>query len=99
MQGAITDGIEGCHLISSEDGLCMLQVRNNSVFDLFVTHEKTQDFKNKGIQVPANTQWPINGPEMFLGDYWFYSDSGSNRTTFAVLKSHPISFPKFQKGW
>lgn len=99
MVGMSTDGIEGIKLVSNEDGLVMVQIRNNTNFDMFLVPEKTQDFKNKGVQIPSLTQWPTNGPTMYLGDLWIFSDSGSNKQTFAVIKSAAISRPQIKRSF
>ena len=97
--GLTTDGIEGIKLFSLEDGYVIGQMRNNTVFDMYLVPEKTQDFKNKGVQVPSQTQWPINGPTPYFGDLYCYSDSGSTKATFAVIKSNAISRPIIKRSF
>jgi len=98
MLSVTTDNVDGAKIISDQDGLVAVQFRNNTVFNLFLVTEKTQSFMDRGVVVKPNEVWPINGPSLWAGDLWVYTDAAGQKVTFGLLKSSTLSFLPHKKG-
>lgn len=96
MQSVTTDNKEGMEIVSINDGLVAVQVNNNTNSNLYMVTEKTQSFRDRGTVVPPNSQWPINGPQLWAGSLHVYSDV---QVTFGIIKSATLSLvPQSKKG-
>lgn len=85
-----TDNVEGIKVVTEEDGVVAFQVSNSSNSNLYVTDIKDQSFKDTGIPIPPNTLWPPQGPLMFYGNLFIYTDSGA-KVFFSALKTKTFS--------